>query len=103
MVNTCIMNSFVLTVLKTIFSRIFEILPARIQNWHSSPCQAEEADKVALEKVRQEQNKARQKLEDLDRKQKQLGEFINNVKQYEIAEATDVNKLLLQRLLESST
>ena len=57
---------------------------------------------MALEKVRQEQNKARQKLEDLDRKQKQLGEFINNVKQYEIAEATDVNKLLLQRLLESS-
>ena len=74
-----------------IISRIFEILPARIQNWHSSPCLAEEADKVALERVRDEQNRARQKLEDLDRKQKQLGDFINNVKQYEIADATDVS------------
>ena len=73
-----------------IISRIFEILPARIQNWHSSPCLAEEADKVALERVRDEQNRARQKLEDLDRKQKQLGDFINSVKQYDVAEATDV-------------
>ena len=87
----CIINQEFSSCHLCVFRRIFEILPSRIQNWHSSPCLSEESEKVSLEKVRDEQLCARKKLEDLDRKQKQLGEFINSVKQFEIAEAIDVS------------
>ena len=46
---------------------------------------------MALEKARQEQMEAKQKLEDLDHKQRLLGDFISKVKQYSVAEATDVS------------
>ena len=54
------------------FSRIFEILPQRIQQWQSSACIAEENNKLALEKIRRDQQNARQRLVELDLRHQEL-------------------------------
>lgn len=63
-----------------LFSRIYEILPSRIQQWQSSPCVAEENNKKALEEIRRQQLDARQKLGDLDLKHQELDAIIERAK-----------------------
>ncbi|KAK3612011.1 hypothetical protein CHS0354_021686 [Potamilus streckersoni] len=53
-------------------SRIYELLPPKIQQWQSSPCAAEENNKRALEKIRRMQLEARQKLAELDLRHQEL-------------------------------
>ncbi|XP_067683039.1 CXXC-type zinc finger protein 1-like [Haliotis asinina] len=66
--------------LKLAKSRIYEILPSRIQQWQSSPCVAEENNKKALEEIRRQQLDARQKLGDLDMKHQELDVIIERAK-----------------------
>ncbi|XP_046372627.1 CXXC-type zinc finger protein 1-like [Haliotis rufescens] len=66
--------------LKLAKSRIYEILPSRIQQWQSSPCVAEENNKKALEEIRRQQLDARQKLGDLDLKHQELDAIIERAK-----------------------
>lgn len=58
--------------LKLATTRIYQILPQRIQEWGLTPCIAEEKNKKELELIRKQQNEAREALEELDLKQKEL-------------------------------
>ena len=72
------------------YRRIFEILPQRIQQWHSSPCVAEEKNKVSLEKVRMDQLQVKQKLVDLEKKLQDLNLMIQRAKHAAVATEEDV-------------
>ena len=56
------------------------MLPPKIQQWQSSPCVAEEKNRRTLEKVRQEQMEARQKLVELDLKHQELDALVERAK-----------------------
>ncbi|XP_014676834.1 PREDICTED: CXXC-type zinc finger protein 1-like [Priapulus caudatus] len=58
--------------MKMASSRIYELLPQRIQQWQSSPCIAEENNKKTLEKIRRRQQDARRHLGELDVRQQEL-------------------------------
>ncbi|KAI8781518.1 CXXC-type zinc finger protein 1 [Biomphalaria glabrata] len=61
-------------------SRIYEILPSRIQQWQSSPCVGEENNKKVLEMLRQENLEARLKLRQLDMKIQELDALVERGK-----------------------
>lgn len=79
-------------------SRIFEILPQRIQTWHQSPCKAEMKNKADLEKVRQQQLQARQRLVELDSKLQDLTALIERAKHSSISTNEDVTHLFFLQL-----
>ncbi|KAK2176784.1 hypothetical protein NP493_640g02009 [Ridgeia piscesae] len=62
--------------LKLATNRIFEILPQRIQGWQTTACIAEENNKLALEKIRREQQNARQRLVELDLRHQELSALV---------------------------
>lgn len=72
------------------FSRIYELLPPKIQQWQSSPCVTEENNKKMLEKIRREQLECRQKLAELDLKHQELDGTIERAKHVSIAPEQDV-------------
>ncbi|GFR82294.1 CXXC-type zinc finger protein 1 [Elysia marginata] len=65
-------------------SRIYEILPSRIQQWQSSPCVGEENNKKVLESLREETMEARTKLRQLDIKIQELDALVERGKQLTI-------------------
>lgn len=71
-------------------SRIYEILPQRIQQWQQSPCVAEEHGKKLLERIRREQQQARLKLQEMERKFHELEAVIVRAKQQAIKEDEEV-------------
>eukprot|EP00061_Rhincodon_typus_P004335 g22328.t1 len=73
------------------YSRIYEILPQRIQQWQQSPCIAEEHGKKLLEKIRREQHQARCKLQDMERRFHDLETIIAKAKQQSIKEDEEVS------------
>jgi COMPASS component SPP1 len=66
--------------LKLAQSRIFEILPSRIKQWHASPCVADEKNRSQLERIRGLQLLAREKLLSLERKHRELNVLIDRAK-----------------------
>ncbi|KAL4225956.1 CXXC-type zinc finger protein 1 [Mactra antiquata] len=62
-------------------SRIYELLPPKIQQWQSSPCVAEEKNRRTLEKIRRDQLEARQRLVELDMKHQELDALVERGKQ----------------------
>ncbi len=76
------------------FSRIYEILPSRIQQWQAKPCVAQEKNKEELEKIRQEQSQARLDLVELDKKHKELDALIEIGKKGTVATEEEVCKKL---------
>ena len=75
------------------FSRIYELLPPKIQQWQSSPCVTEENNKKTLEKIRRQQLETRQKLAELDYKHQELDAVIERAKQTTISHDQDVSSL----------
>ncbi|XP_052283775.1 CXXC-type zinc finger protein 1-like isoform X2 [Dreissena polymorpha] len=65
-------------------SRIYELLPPKIQQWQSSPCVAEERNRRTLDKIRREQMEARQRLMELDMKHQDLDALIEKAKHVKI-------------------
>ena len=61
-------------------SRIYEILPQRIQQWQQSPCVAEEHGKRLLERIRREQHQARLRLQEMERRFHELEGLIARAK-----------------------
>lgn len=53
-------------------SRIFQVLPQRIQEWGLSPCIAEEKNKRTLDQIRKQINEVRHILKELDRRHMEL-------------------------------
>lgn len=73
------------------FSRIYELLPPKIQQWQSSPCVTEENNKKMLEKIRRQQLEARQKLGELDIRQQELDALIERAKHATVSHDQDVS------------
>ncbi|XP_026539945.1 CXXC-type zinc finger protein 1 [Notechis scutatus] len=76
--------------MKLAANRIYEILPQRIQQWQQSPCVAEEHGKKLLERIRREQQQARLKLQEMERKFHELEALIVRAKQQAIKEDEEV-------------
>ncbi|KAJ8046741.1 CXXC-type zinc finger protein 1 [Holothuria leucospilota] len=70
--------------MKLATNRLFEFLPQRIQQWQSSPCIAEENNKIQLDRTRQEMAGARVKIAELDNKIVELNKLIERCKKVSI-------------------
>uniref|UniRef100_A0A8C4QH11 CXXC-type zinc finger protein 1 n=1 Tax=Eptatretus burgeri TaxID=7764 RepID=A0A8C4QH11_EPTBU len=77
--------------MKLAANRIYEILPQRIQQWQQSPCVAEEHGKRMLERIRREQQTARLRLEEMERRFVELEAVIEKAKQQSVKEDEEVN------------
>lgn len=73
-------------------SRIYEILPQRIQQWQQSPCIAEEHGKKLLERIRREQQSARTRLQEMERRFHELEAIILRAKQQAVREDEEVSE-----------
>ncbi|XP_020653271.3 CXXC-type zinc finger protein 1 isoform X2 [Pogona vitticeps] len=78
--------------MKLAANRIYEILPQRIQQWQQSPCVAEEHGKKLLERIRREQQQARLKLQEMERKFHELEAIISRAKQQAIKEDEETSE-----------
>ncbi|XP_007427857.1 CXXC-type zinc finger protein 1 isoform X4 [Python bivittatus] len=78
--------------MKLAANRIYEILPQRIQQWQQSPCVAEEHGKKLLERIRREQQQARLKLQEMERKFHELEALIVRAKQQAIKEDEETSE-----------
>lgn len=74
-----------------IHSRIYEILPQRIQQWQQSPCIAEEHGKKQLERIRREQHNARMRLTEMERRFLELEGIIAKAKQQAVQQDEEVS------------
>ncbi|EDL82903.1 CXXC finger 1 (PHD domain), isoform CRA_f [Rattus norvegicus] len=76
--------------MKLAANRIYEILPQRIQQWQQSPCIAEEHGKKLLERIRREQQSARTRLQEMERRFHELEAIILRAKQQAVREDEEV-------------
>uniref|UniRef100_A0A8C6M895 CXXC-type zinc finger protein 1 n=1 Tax=Nothobranchius furzeri TaxID=105023 RepID=A0A8C6M895_NOTFU len=78
--------------MKLAANRIYEILPQRIQQWQQSPCIAEEHGKKQLERIRREQQSARLRLTEMERRFHELEGIIAKAKQQAVQQDEEVNE-----------
>lgn len=78
--------------MKLATNRIYEILPQRIQQWQQSPCVAEELAKRQLEGIRRQQQQARLRLTEMERRFHELESIIAKAKQQTVHEDQEVNE-----------
>uniref|UniRef100_A0A8D0A9C6 CXXC-type zinc finger protein 1 n=1 Tax=Sander lucioperca TaxID=283035 RepID=A0A8D0A9C6_SANLU len=78
--------------MKLAANRIYEILPQRIQQWQQSPCIAEEHGKKQLERIRREQQNARLRLTEMERRFHELEGIIAKAKQQAVQQDEEVNE-----------
>lgn len=71
--------------MKLATNRIYEILPHRIQQWQSSVSVADENNRKALEKIRREQQEAKDRLSELNKRQETLERLIEKAKRTPLA------------------
>lgn len=67
--------------IKLATNRIYEILPHRIQQWQSTPCAADENNRIALEAIRRDQQSAKKSLTQLDETEEKLDKLILKAKE----------------------
>lgn len=78
-------------------SRIYEILPQRIQQWQQSPCVAEELGRRQLERIRKEQQAARLRLTLMEKRFHELEGIIANAKLQQVQQHEEVRDCLQLR------
>ncbi|XP_051525614.1 CXXC-type zinc finger protein 1-like isoform X2 [Myxocyprinus asiaticus] len=78
--------------MKLAANRIYEILPQRIQQWQQSPCIAEEQGKKLLERIRREQQSARMRLTEMEKRFHELEGIIAKAKQQVVQHDEEVNE-----------
>ncbi|CAL8337240.1 unnamed protein product [Merluccius merluccius] len=78
--------------MKLATNRIYEILPQRIQQWQQSPCIAEEQGKKQLERIRRDQQNARLRLTEMERRFHELEGIIAKAKQQMVQQDEEVNE-----------
>lgn len=78
--------------MKLAANRIYEILPQRIQQWQQSPCIAEEQGKKLLERIRRDQQSARMRLTDMEKRFHELEGIITKAKQQVVQQDEEVNE-----------
>lgn len=82
---------FLLVSLCLCLSRIYEILPQRIQQWQQSPCVAEEMGRRQLERIRREQQAARLRLTMMEKRFHELEGIIANAKLQQVQHHEEVH------------
>ncbi|GFT76368.1 CXXC-type zinc finger protein 1 [Nephila pilipes] len=75
--------------MKLAMCRIYEILPRRIREWQKTICVADENNRKSLEKIRREQQEAKDRLSELNKKQEALDRIIEKAKSSLIATDQD--------------
>ncbi|KAJ4926808.1 hypothetical protein JOQ06_014554 [Pogonophryne albipinna] len=78
--------------MKLAANRIYEILPQRIQQWQQSPCIAEEHGKKQLERIRRDQQNARLRLTEMERRFHELEGIIVKAKQQAAQQDEECNE-----------
>ncbi|RVE71131.1 hypothetical protein OJAV_G00071740 [Oryzias javanicus] len=78
--------------MKLAANRIYEILPQRIQQWQQSPCVAEEMGRRQLERIRKEQQAARLRLTQMEKRFHDLESIIASAKLQQVQEHEEVNE-----------
>ncbi|XP_039295471.1 CXXC-type zinc finger protein 1 [Nilaparvata lugens] len=73
-------------------NRIFQVLPARIQEWKLTNCIAEEFNKRELESVRKQQQEVKRVLQELDKRHKELDLVIERSKRTTIDLSQDLDQ-----------
>ena len=86
-----LLSLLLLSCLNSSSSRIYELLPPKIQQYQSTPCISEENNKKNLEKIRRQQLEARQRLGDLDLRHQELDSLLERVKRAAIDPEYDVS------------
>ncbi|KAG7520573.1 CXXC-type zinc finger protein 1-like [Solea senegalensis] len=76
--------------MKLAANRIYEILPQRIQQWQQSPCVAEEMGRRQLERIRREQQAARLRLTQMEKRFHELEGIIANAKLQQVQQHEEV-------------
>ena len=56
--------------------RIYQTLPDRIREWNMTPCKAEQKNKQELERIREEIEDAKKRLEEVDKEAEILEQVI---------------------------
>ena len=72
-------------------SRIFEILPMRIQQWNSSPCIAEEQNKKQLERIRADLQKCSEKCCQMEKDAQALAALQERIKMIKVDKNYEVS------------
>lgn len=75
----------------SVSSRLYEILPQRIQQGQQSPCIAEEQGKKQLERIRRDQQNARMRLTDMEKRFHELEGIIAKAKQQVVQQDEEVS------------
>uniref|UniRef100_A0A3P8ZI31 CXXC-type zinc finger protein 1 n=1 Tax=Esox lucius TaxID=8010 RepID=A0A3P8ZI31_ESOLU len=78
--------------MKLAAGRIYEILPQRIQQWQQSPCIAEEQGKKQLERIRRDQQNARMRLTEMEKRFHELEGVIAKAKQQVVQQDEESNE-----------
>ncbi|XP_024148367.1 CXXC-type zinc finger protein 1a [Oryzias melastigma] len=78
--------------MKLAANRIYEILPQRIQQWQQSPCVAEEMGRRQLERIRKEQQAARLRLTQMEKRFHDLESIIATAKLQQVQEHEEVTE-----------
>ncbi|CAL8318977.1 unnamed protein product [Merluccius merluccius] len=76
--------------MKLAANRIYEILPQRIQQWQQGPCVAEERGRKQLERIRREQQQARLRLSQMERRFLELEDIIATAKRQLVQQDEEV-------------
>uniref|UniRef100_A0A8C4ZTE9 CXXC finger protein 1a n=1 Tax=Gadus morhua TaxID=8049 RepID=A0A8C4ZTE9_GADMO len=76
--------------MKLAANRIYEILPQRIQQWQQGPCVAEERGRKQLERIRKEQQQARLRLSQMERRFLELEDIISTAKRQLVQQDEEV-------------
>lgn len=61
-------------------TRIYQVLPQRIQEWALSPCVAEETNIKSLEEIRKQQFEVQQILQELDKRHRELDMIVERAR-----------------------
>ncbi|CAB0044321.1 unnamed protein product [Trichogramma brassicae] len=77
--------------IKLATSRIFQVLPSRLQEWGLTPCIAEQNNGLAIENVRKQQQHVRQILHELDRRHAELDRIVERAKNDTIDPRTEID------------
>ncbi|OXU25193.1 hypothetical protein TSAR_001574 [Trichomalopsis sarcophagae] len=66
--------------IKLATSRIFQVLPQRLQEWALTPCIAEQNNRIALETVRRQIYESQRILDELDKRHAELDKIVERAK-----------------------
>lgn len=78
--------------IKLATSRIFQVLPQRLQEWGLSPCIAEQNNGSALENVRRQKDEVRRILQELDKRHAELDKIVERARHAVIDPKADIDE-----------